>query len=120
MNRLIAALDQACPGFVPHPDEAELPYSWMGSFVRHVIAAHRRGEISAVAAAFAVIEREIASSGPQAELAIIGFLEDMQNGNLHPTGSRPADLLPYLGPVSRSKWDGLNGFWQAAEWNNGR
>ena len=66
------------------------------------------------------IEREIASNGPQAELAIIGFLEDMQNGNLHPTGSRPADLLPYLGPVSRSRWDEINGFWQAAEWNNGR
>jgi hypothetical protein len=117
VNELVAALDRACPGFVPHPDEAELPYSWVGSFVRHVIATHLRGDISSVAAAFAVIEREIATDGPQAELAIIGFLEDMQNGNLHPPGSRPGDFTPYLGPVSTQRWSALNGFWQAAEWN---
>ena len=114
MNRLIEDLDRACPGFVPGEYD-EWPYMWMGSFVRHVIRMHVVGEHLRVIAAFEVIEKEIAGNGPDRELAIVGFLEDMQNGNLHKSGSKPADFRVYLGPRSLERWDGLNGFWKAVE-----
>lgn len=119
MNRLVAALDQACPGFVPGPyDTGE--YGWIASFVQHVIAMHLAGQTGAVRAAFAVIERTIADNGPDVELAIVGFLEDLQNGNLHKDGSRPADFRSYLGPQSLVRWDALNGLWQAVSHANSR
>jgi hypothetical protein len=65
-----------------------------------------------------VIERHVADHRPgfkrsdESNLAVVGFLEDLQNGNLHPEGSRPQDFRPYLGPKSLEAWEGLNGFWQ--------
>ena len=111
MSRLVAALDAACPGFVPGPGDLELSYIWMGGFVRHLTRARLAGR----EAELAIIETAIAGDGPEAELAIIGFLEDLQNGNLHPEGSRPADFRPYLGPESLRQWEALNGFWGAVE-----
>ncbi len=114
MNALVDALDRACPGC--SSDETELNYMWMGDFVRHVADAHVAGRHAEVQAAFDVIERVLADKlSPDRNLAVAGFLEDMQNGNLHKSGSRPADFVGYLGPLSRVSWDGLNGFWQMVE-----
>lgn len=120
MSRLVEALDAACPGFVPDPADVGLPYIWMGDFVRHLTRARLDGREEEMAAVFAVIETVIADDGPEAELAIIGFLEDLQNGNLHPEGSKPADFRPYLGPETLKQWDALNGFWGAVEDWKGR
>jgi hypothetical protein len=46
------------------------------------------------------------------ELATIGFLEDLQNTNMHPTGSSPADFVPFLSPLSRWWWDEVKLFWE--------
>jgi len=114
---LIEALDKACPGFVPGPYD-DTPYMWMGSFVRHVVGARLAGREDDVRAVFAVIERCIESDiagqkrSDESNLAVAGFLEDLQNGNLHAEGSRPADFRAYLGPKSLEAWNALNGFWQ--------
>jgi hypothetical protein len=76
---------------------------WMGSFVRHVVRARLDGREDEVRAVFAVIEEAIEPSqqmGEESNLAIVGFLEDLQNGNLHSGGSTPSDFRPYLGPKS--------------------
>jgi hypothetical protein len=114
---LIEALDRACPGFVPGEYDAT-PYMWMGSFVRYVARARLEGREDEVRAVFAVIERQLETDRPgwklsdESNLAVVGFLEDLQNGSLHPEGSRPADFRAYLGPKSLKAWEGLNGFWE--------
>jgi hypothetical protein len=115
---LIEALDRACPGFVPSALVEGLAYSWMSDFVRHVIGARLQGREAEVRAVFDVIERQLATDPPgfklseDSNLAVVGFLEDLQNGSLHPEGSRPADFRAYLGPKSLKAWEGLNGFWE--------
>ena len=117
MTPLVEALDKACPGFVPGEYE-DTPYMWMGGFVRHVAQARLDGRDDQIRAVFAVIERQLETDRPgwqisdESNLAVVGFLEDLQNGNLHPDGSSPADFHAYLGPKAREHWDGLNGFWE--------
>ena len=121
MNRLVEALERACPGVEADADSVRLglAYVWMGDFVIHVARAHAEGRRDEVKAAFDLIEAEIAGKGEHHDLAVIGFLEDMQNGNLHKHGTRPADFEAYLGPASRAAWDGLNGFWGMVEHSKG-
>ncbi len=117
MTPLIEALDKACPGFVPSEYE-DLPYVWVGGFVKHVAQARLDGREDEVRAVFAVIERQLETDRPgwqisdESNLAVAGFLEDLQNGNLHPEGSGPADFHQYLGPRSQKSWSALNGFWE--------
>jgi hypothetical protein len=117
---LIEALGRACPDFVPSEYE-DTPYMWMGGFVRHVAQARLDGREAEVHAVFAVIERQLEADRPggklsdDSNLAVVGFLEDLQNGNLHVPGSRPADFRTNLGPRSLERWEGLNGFWGAVE-----
>ncbi|MDP3314613.1 MAG: hypothetical protein Q8M47_00930 [Devosia sp.] len=105
MTLLIEALDRACPGVVPGEYD-DTPYMWMGSFVRHVVRARLDGREDEVRAVFAVIEEAIEPSQPgrkmgeESNLAIVGFLEDLQNGNLLSGGSTPGDFRPYLGSKS--------------------
>jgi hypothetical protein len=118
---LIDRLDGACSGYVPSEISEGLAYSWMSGFVRHVIQARLDGREAEVRAVFAVIERQLETDRPgeklsdESNLAVVGFIEDMQNGNLHLPGSRPADFRAYLGPKSLGRWEALNGFWQAVE-----
>ena len=119
MNAFVLALDAACPGC--QSDEKELAYIWMGQFVRHVADAHVAGRKAEVQAVFDVVETELGKRfSPHLDLAIVGFLEDMQNGNLHENGSKPADFRAYLGPRSLERWEALNGFWGAVDHHNGR
>jgi hypothetical protein len=48
----------------------------------------------------------------ESNLAVVGFLEDLQNGNVHPDGSSPSDFRAYLGPKALRSWESLNGFWE--------
>jgi len=117
---LLRQLYAACPGYVAEDPREGLAYSEMAGFVRHVIQAHVAGRREEVQGAFDMIEAALAADesakikSPAAELAVIGFLEDMQNGNLHKDGTTPADFSHYLGPCSRKSWDALNGFWEMA------
>lgn len=118
MTPLVEALDRACPGFVPSYLAEGLPYTWMTGFVRHVTQSRLDGRDAEVREVFAVIERQLGTDRPgwklsdDSNLAVVGFLEDLQNGNLHTEGSRPADFHPYLGEKSLKAWNSLNGFWQ--------
>lgn len=110
-------LGAACPGFVPDAGDVEPPYMWMGDFVPHVIRARRDPEVWVV---FAVVERCVATIRPgwepsdEANLAVVGFLEDLQNSNPHPAGSAPSDFRACPGPQSLDRWEQLNGFWEMA------
>ena len=82
-------------------------------FVRRLAelnAAGRREEFSSV---FDVIE-DLHLRGDQyvCELATIGFLEDLQNTNLHSANSEAADFVPFLGRVSRWWWEEVELFWE--------
>ena len=48
------------------------------------------------------------------ELATVGILEDLQNGNLHHDGTSPNDFVQYLRPISKWWWDELYLFWARA------
>ena len=119
MSTLVEALDRACPGC--SSAETELRYIWMGDFVRHVAEARLAGREEEVRAVFAVIEQQLETDlpghqlGDESNLAVAGFLEDLQNGNLHPDGSSPVAFRPYLGPRSLQHWEALNGFWGLVE-----
>jgi len=125
VNQLIEKLDGACPGYVPDAGDVELPYIWVGGFIRHLASARLAGRDTEVQAVFAVIERQLETDRPgwqisdDSNLAIAGFLEDLQNGGLHPEGSRPSDFRPYLGPISLQRWETLNGFWEMVEHSKG-
>ena len=118
MTPLIDSLDAACPGYVPSALAEGLAYSWMSGFVRHVVQARLDGREAEVRAVFELIERQLGTDRPgwklsdDSNLAVVGFLEDLQNGNLHVPGSRPADFRAYLGPKSLRAWESLNGFWE--------
>ena len=112
MSRLVEQLDKACQGC--SSDDRALAYVWMGSFVRHLTRAHVEGRHDEVRAVFDLIEAEIAGKGPEEELAVIGFLEDLQNGSLHQSGTTPAEFRAYLGPHTLAAWEQLNGFWEMA------
>jgi len=120
VNRLVEALDQACPGVEADADAIRLglAYVWMGDFVRHLTRARLAGREAEVRAVFAIIEQTVeeprtgGALSEQANLAVTGFLEDLQNGGLHAEGSQPSDFQPYLGPKSLRAWSSLNGFWE--------
>lgn len=122
---LLQQLYAACPGYVPDDSREGLAYPEIAGYVRHVIAAHVADRKDEVQAAFDIIEATIAADdrakikGKAAELAVIGFLEDMQNGNLHKDGTTPSDFSRYLGPSSKKSWDALNGFWEMVENSKG-
>ncbi|MFD1941239.1 DUF7674 family protein [Paradevosia shaoguanensis] len=117
MSRLIEDLDRACPGLDVDEIADGIPYAWMGYFVRHIILARLAGRDTELRAVFAVIERTLEQDNPSraanydSTLAVVGFLEGLQNEGLHPEDSKPADFHAYLGPKSRREWDMLNKFW---------
>ena len=119
------SLVDACPSFQGSAEQARyhetqegepelLLYILASEFVGHLTAlnaAHKRDSFPAV---FQLIERfHLEGEDYVEELATIGFLEDLQNRNLHPASSAPDDFLPYLGPVSRWWWDELMLFWSS-------
>ena len=118
-----ALLLRACPSFEGSPDrleyhkdfdeEAEAQvYLLAGVFVRHLTALNGAGRREEFPAVFDVIEElHIRGDKYVRDLASIGFLEDLQNTNLHPANSRPEDFIPYLRPASRWWWEEVELFW---------
>jgi hypothetical protein len=94
-----------------HPDGLPL-YLLIGDLVRDCSALLRDGHEAEVAAVCAVAERWMLEGDDYVRIAaVVGFIEDLQNGNLH-SGTRPADFLRFLGPESLRRWEAMNGFWQ--------
>jgi hypothetical protein len=89
-----------------------MEYLVAAAFTRHLVDLHverRREEFRAI---FGLIERlHIEGDDYVTTLATVGFLEDLQNENLHHHGSKPEDFEEYLGPESKWWWEELDLFW---------
>lgn len=121
-----ALLLQACPSFVDNPDRLEWHKDWdsdpeqepplyllVADFIRHLTRLNAEGKRNEFDMVFALID-DLHRHGDDyvKALATVGFLEDLQNTNLHPEGSRPEDFIPYLRPVSRWWWEEVELFWE--------
>jgi hypothetical protein len=98
----------ACPGFEAWPEASELDnedgaYTWVGALARYLAAEVAEGRTDELAAACATVETILDDGDDQARtFANWGFLEDLTNGNLWPTGGQTrAALLPFMGPRAR-------------------
>ena len=113
----------ACPSFrssswwseyeVDYGSEPDpMDYLLASAFVRHVVDLHVAGREDEFPAIFRFFERlQLEGDDHVRELATIGFLEDLQNTNLHHGGSSPDDFVPFLEPDSRWWWEELTLFW---------
>ncbi len=118
-----ALLLRACPSFQDSPDLIEyhenfdqepepLLFLLAGAFVRHLTALNGAGRREEFPGVFDLIEDlHVRGSDYVRNLASVGFLEDLQNANMHPANSRPEDFVPYLRPVSRWWWEEVALFW---------
>jgi hypothetical protein len=105
-SQVMQLLIDACPSFAGSPGHREWTEEWAdeedpllyllaSAFVCHLAslnAAARREEFQAV---FALVE-ELHLRGDEyvCELTTVGFIEDLQNTNLHCDGSRPRTSSP--------------------------
>ncbi len=111
IDQLLSALVAACSSCrmaeaFGQPDL--LPYEFVSDFVRRLTEVGNEAEVEAV---FAIIEQAILTGVEETrDLAVAGFLEDLQNTNLH-THTKPEDFERYLLPASRAYWDRLNKDW---------
>ena len=125
-NDMMRVLLDACPTFSPKwgsfqhewREEADGPplYLVLGDLARHLIGMVERGETADLPEAFTAVERLLVEGDPYVrEATVVGLLEDLQNLNLHPNGTDPEQILPYLGPASARWWGKLHRFWQHGE-----
>ena len=110
-------LVQACPTFAAVRDEHvaeygnDVLYVAAGEFARHLLTLQLGDATSCFVQVGATIERMHTDGTPEVkELATIGILEGIQNVWGH-SSVNPEEFLHYLGPESRSWWQGLNNFW---------
>lgn len=118
-------MQEVCPSFAPtwaafltdwKDDKKGLPlYLALADLARHVLSMLEKGETETFPRIFEVIEQWHAEGDPYVQAAAsVGFLEVLQNTNIH-ENNKPEDFLPFLGPVSRERWDKLNKFWEKGE-----
>jgi hypothetical protein len=119
-EQMFPTLLEAVPGFRPRwnkfdaewPDGPDRPlYVALGSLARHLVELLERNEHDALHDAFAVVEQWIVDGDDWVKkAAIVGLLENAQNGNLH-RRTQPDQFLPFLLRESKRWWDKLNRFW---------
>jgi hypothetical protein len=125
-NDMMGVLLDACPSFMPRWEsfrdewrqeaDGAPPYPVLADFARHVIGMVERGEKSVLVEVFTAVERLCVEGDPYVrEATVVGLLESLQNLNLHPNGTDPEQMLPYLGPASARWWRKLHQFWQHGE-----
>lgn len=100
-------------------DEADPPvYLALSDLARHLIEMLARGEVSSFPDIFSVVERwHTEGDSYVAEAATVGFLESLQNTNLH-RATEPEQFRAHLLPVSVLWWDKLYAFWERGEMLN--
>lgn len=87
----------------------------VGDLVIECTRLLQAGEDETIAAIFAAVERWIEEGDKYVlHAATTGFVEDMQNTNLH-QGTAPEDFERFLQPQSKIWWGKLNRFWQHGE-----
>ena len=124
-DNMMAPMVAACPSFAPKwtaflnewkDDKKGLPlYLALADLARHVISMLEQGATETFPLIFNVVELWHADGEPYVqEAATVGFLEALQNSNLH-QNTRPEQFRQFLGPLSGEWWDKLNGFWEHGE-----
>jgi hypothetical protein len=120
---VLNGLFDACPSFKSSPwcseyqaefasEPEPLDYILASAFIRHLVDLHVAGREEEFLAVFRFFETlHLNGDDYVKELATIGFLEDLQNSNLHHSGSSPDDFLTFLGPHSRWWWEELHLSW---------
>ncbi len=94
------------------PDGLQL-YLVLSDLARHVIGMLERNETDGVKAVFRVVEAWHLEGDPYVkEAATVGFLEDLQNLNLHAGSTRPEDFLEFLLPDTKYWWTKVEDFWE--------
>lgn len=90
-------------------------YMLMGDLVLECSKQLREGPDNEIKKLFELVELWINDGDKYVrELAIVGFIEDMQNSNLH-VDTRPEDFERFLGPASAIFWNKVNRFWSHRE-----
>ncbi|MDO3412498.1 hypothetical protein QWJ34_22225 [Saccharibacillus sp. CPCC 101409] len=94
------------------PEDKRLPYIELADFAKHVFDLYSQERTEEFEAIFETVET-LQTEGDQEtkELAIVGFLEDLQNVILSSGSVQLEDFVPFLGPVSRSSWRQLIDYW---------
>ncbi|RYG71029.1 hypothetical protein EON80_06045 [bacterium] len=87
-------------------------YNDIGEFAHYVVDGYEKGETAEFDAIFQVIERLIIEGNDETQgVAIVGFLEDVQNISSHREFGESV-FVPYLRPKSREAWNALTTFWE--------
>ncbi len=116
-DHVFPLLLSACPSFARDYASSvencgvELAYSHAAAFSRHLLALRNGGDIEALEAAGAAIERLLSEGSEEVrELTIAGLLEGIQNGWSN-KGTDPECFVRYLGPFGVRSWADLNAGW---------
>jgi hypothetical protein len=121
-DQMMSLMTAACPSFRPIWDEyladaqtnstEPLTYLALADLARQVIAMFERGDTKCFAQVFDIVERwHVEGEHCVREAATVGFLESLQNRNLHTT-TEPEQFHQFLRPESERWWDKLYDFWQ--------
>lgn len=117
-------LTAACPSFAMSmewqdfwhdygSEEKPLYYLLIAGLVRHIIRLLAEGTTEELPALFSLVERMVDDEDRYlATLAVVGFLEDLQNTNLHLATTSPADFERFLEPHSAWWWEEVRLFWE--------
>jgi hypothetical protein len=119
---MMSLVTAVCPSFQPTWDEyladakrdgrEPLTYLALADLARHVIGKVEKGDTQCFAQVFDVVERwHIDGEHWVREAATVGFLESLQNKNLHTT-TESEQFRRFLRPESERWWDKLYDFWE--------
>lgn len=87
-------------------------YLLISDLVRECSGLLSSGRTIELGQIFEVVERWLMEGEPYVkEAATVGFIEDLQNENLH-TGTEPKDFVQYLKPECAFWWRKVEDFWQ--------
>ena len=124
-DTMLAPMLSACPSFLPEwetflrdwkDEPGELPlYLALADLVRHLTRKLVAGDTSQFPRVFDVIELwHTHGDHSVREMATIGVLEQLQNGNQWPDRDAADYALfePWLGPQSRRYWQKVIDFWE--------
>ena len=90
-------------------------YILISDVVRECSKMLARGQKYHIGKVLAVVERWLLEGDPYVrQAAIVGFIEDLQNGNIH-EGTSPDDFVEFLGPESSFWWLKVERFFSHGE-----
>lgn len=86
-------------------------YLATAALAARLIGLLEKDEIETVEHILEIVDRWIVEGDASVrQVAIVGLIENLQNGNLHST-TRPEDFRKLLGPESRYWWKKVEKFW---------